>query len=263
MREEGHLMPNSNEALDEMPDCSMSVQKLYDACKATFTRNGGSFSAQGLLRVRSLLDVIKPSDVGLDENVPSQQTRNAGFFGRINGRKGKVSPAISYLHLYECEDFSMGIFCLPSSAVIPLHNHPGMTVLSKLLYGSMHVKAYDWVDHADASNPRLAKLAVDRVMSAPCESAVLHPKSGGNIHVFTAVTSCAVLDVLAPPYSSKDGRHCTYFRASSYANRSEGPLTEEQRKERAQNDLVWLEEFQPPDDFVIKRAPYNGQKITS
>ena len=55
----------------------------------------------------------------------------------------------------------------------------------------------------------------DHVLTAPCATEVLFPASGGNIHAFTAVTACAVLDVLAPPYDADRGRSCTYYRMVS------------------------------------------------
>lgn len=148
------------------------------------------------------------------------------------------------------------LFFLPATAVIPLHNHPEMTVFSKLLLGTMHIKSYDLVDpvpshdsmqHSQREYPywesvhthllhiytnlnvaegvgsvtyqcyydfagRLARLVADKDFTSPCDTSVLYPTTGGNIHEFTAITTCAVLDVLGPPYSKEDGRDGSHYK---------------------------------------------------
>ncbi|XLU69674.1 hypothetical protein S245_028727, partial [Arachis hypogaea] len=64
---------------------------------------------------------------------------------------------------------------------------------------------------------RLAKLAVDKVMTAPCETSILYPKHGGNLHCFTAITPCAVLDIFSPSYREDEGRKCTYYHDYPYS----------------------------------------------
>lgn len=59
---------------------------------------------------------------------------------------------------------------------------------------------------------REAYLVEDQILEAPCETEALFPSHGGNIHTFKAITDCAVLDILTPPYDAKKGRHCTYYR---------------------------------------------------
>lgn len=60
-------------------------------------------------------------------------------------------------------------------------------------------------------------MKADGILTAPCETSVLYPEDGGNMHCFTAQNACAVLDVLVPPYDDGSGRHCQHYNVSSSA----------------------------------------------
>ncbi|ESW11590.1 hypothetical protein PHAVU_008G043100 [Phaseolus vulgaris] len=240
----------------------MSIgQRLFQTCNQVFasTSPGIVPSPQHIEMLLSVLDGISHEDVGLRPDMPCFNTN-------------KRTPKITYLHIYECEQFSMGIFCLPPSGVIPLHNHPGMTVFSKLLFGTMHIKSYDWVtdlpphmstmvkpsETSQTSDMRLAKVKVDAEFDAPCDPSVLYPNDGGNMHWFTAVTACAVLDVLGPPYSDPDGRDCTYYQNFPFSNYSVDGISipEEERK-----TYEWLQEKEKPENLKVVVKMYSGPKI--
>jgi len=199
-------------------------------------------------------------DVGVSPDMP--------FF---KATKGEGYPRITYLHIYECDRFSIGIFCLPPTGVIPLHNHPEMTVFSKLLFGTLHIKSYDWVKDAATGSAliadpsdgrsgeaRLAKVKVNSKFTAPCSTNILFPADGGNMHCFTAKTPCAVLDVLGPPYSDPAGRHCQYYLDSPFPKFTMKELTV---SEEERDGYAWLEEIERPKEVTMVGALYNGPKI--
>jgi len=241
------------------------IKNLSDACKVSFSPDG-PISEEALERVRALLDEIRPLDLGLDNEAQIARTWNSST-RQQNGRRGRgglnqnASP-IKYLHIHECESFSMGIFCMPPSSVIPLHNHPAMTVLSKLLYGKVQAESYDLIDVADPTDPlkpRPARCVRDREMTAP-ETTILYPDRGGNIHTFRAITPCALFDVLSPPYSAENGRDCSYFRKSLVKE----PSVVSPSEIDSSSEVVWLEELedhQPPEGFVVARGLYKGPVI--
>nr|KYP70098.1 2-aminoethanethiol dioxygenase [Cajanus cajan] len=235
---------------------SNTLQQLSDSCREAFKGPGTVPSPQDVQRLRHILDNMKPEDVGL--------SRDLQFFKP--GNITKENQRVTYTTVCKCDNFSLCIFFIPEGGVIPLHNHPGMTVLSKLLLGLMHIKSYDWVDPETSNNLlqqpsqlRLAKLKADKVFTASCDASVLYPTTGGNIHEFTAITPCAVLDVIGPPYSKEDGRDCSYYRDHPYAsfpNERTGEAKEEN------DSYAWLEEIEMPEKSKMDGIEYLGPTPT-
>ncbi|RDX74404.1 Plant cysteine oxidase 2, partial [Mucuna pruriens] len=214
-------------------------------------------SPQHVRELRHILDNMKPEDVGLSRDL---QFFKPGNIVRENQR-------VTYTTVYKCDSFSLCIFFIPEGGVIPLHNHPGMTVFSKLLLGLMHIKSYDWADPETSHNllqqpsqypvfaARLAKVKADKVFTAACDTSVLYPTTGGNIHEFTAITPCAVLDVIGPPYSKEDGRDCSYYRDHPYASFPNDRIGEA----KEENDsYAWLEEIEMPENSEMDGIEYLG-----
>ncbi|GMP67512.1 hypothetical protein CsSME_00027464 [Camellia sinensis var. sinensis] len=101
--------------------------------------------------------------IGGMEAIDNQVRDNVLSFKNLNLRKHKIYCLSDFRtrwgHFGDIlETCQMGIFCMPPSSIIPLHNHPGMTVLNKLLYGA-----------------RPAKLVRNGEMRAPSEPTILYP----------------------------------------------------------------------------------------
>jgi cysteamine dioxygenase len=181
--------------------------------------------------------------------------------------------AIHYLHIHADENFSMGIFCLPPNATIPLHDHPGMSVISRVLYGGLHIKSCDFCEtQSDLMLEMIAgtdcawakETHSDTTVTAP-HTTMLLPNSG-NIHEFTAdgTYGCAILDILAPPYDVEEDRDCTYYQQLELPEAWREQLeTQDGIDEELAAALSLLVETETEDDFMVISGHYTGPKVAT
>lgn len=152
--------------------------------------------------------------------------------------------AVFHRLIAENERANVALFELGPGAFIPAHNHPGMAVFSRLLFGRLQAVSFTRrsglgvlcdrnviLDADNAGSPGAAAGTGD-FAAAPGAAAgtaggslaAAMPLPGvttlsalpveGNIHAFRNAGSSPVvlLDIICPPYSIEDGRACTYFK---------------------------------------------------
>ncbi|UJR23691.1 hypothetical protein I4U23_026673 [Adineta vaga] len=123
----------------------------------------------------------------------------------------KSNAPVFYMKLYEDKIISVGIFIIKSHHRIPLHDHPHMFGLIKVLDGHGHLNAYNVLIEKN-SDELVCTRHVSTSINCQSETAVLYPNQS-NIHEISTINNdhCAFLDILSPPYSNEND--CTCYKA--------------------------------------------------
>lgn len=204
------------------------------------------------------LEGIQASDLRLRAQDPS----------RLRGRGG-----VGYQDVYSGPDMTLCIFLIRAGSYIPMHDHPGMHVFGRLLFGRMQVVAYDLEQESPGSPPdlgdlepdspelghshghevrrrlRRARLTQDNVLGPEPVTYSLGP-SRYNIHELHALEDLAFFDIVSPPYNTRVGRDCTYYARVAAGTSPEARSPPE--------GSCWLEVVKPPRTFSTEPMAYNG-----
>ncbi|XP_058508263.1 2-aminoethanethiol (cysteamine) dioxygenase b [Solea solea] len=244
------------------PDCSgvMSsiVQKIARQALVTFrspprpAEDAGMSFVENLGKLKNLMTEVRAADLKL---VPRRAVDSAAGVAAPQRGCPHGAPPVTYMHISESEHFSMGVFLLKSGASIPLHDHPGMHGVLKVLYGKVRISCFDRLEPLPAAQVGALRRSVLRSTgelteeSGPC---LLSPDRD-NLHQIDAVDGpSAFMDILAPPYDPDDGRDCHYYRVMMD---SEAELARKEPQE------VWLMEVSQPPHFWCGAEPYPGPEV--
>jgi hypothetical protein len=122
--------------------------------------------------------------------------------------------------------FTISLFVLSSSAHLPIHDHPSMRVITKLLMGSLRIQSYTLPPTSDSGSDSTASSSDEGPCPALVDVTDLTIVEGGgggsgkslktigkgspNLHSLHPLSETVVfLDIQSPPYS--DEQSCTYY----------------------------------------------------
>ncbi|KAF0027847.1 hypothetical protein F2P81_020588 [Scophthalmus maximus] len=246
-------------------DMSSIVQRIARQALVTFRsppragEDAGKSFLENLGKLRSLMTEVRAADLRLAPPPPPylhlhQQLHHG------------AAPPVTYMHICETDQFSMGVFLLKSGASIPLHDHPGMHGVLKVMYGKVRISCFDRPQPpAPVGALRRSVLRSTGEFTEECGPCVLSPDRD-NLHQIDAVDGpTAFMDILAPPYDPDDGRDCHYYRVLPDAEAS--PAGRQQQQQRGEEEEeeekdAWLMEIPQPPGFWCGAEPYPGPEVS-
>lgn len=119
------------------------------------------------------------------------------------------------MNIIETDNYHIAVFIIPKGKSLPYHDHPNMTVCSKVIHGNLKIKSFTPISNTNMSlRKSFTALLNDDCVKSSDDSAWYLTPSEGNIHEFVATSSCVVFDILLPPYNYPT-RSCNYYKISA------------------------------------------------
>lgn len=232
------------------------MERLWKQALRTFSKRNvlsqQSFE-ENFLVLKSLADAVTAADVKLDLKLLERHP-----LGPLSRRK----PPVTYIEIYEDDNVTIGIFILKAGVKLPLHDHPQMYGILKVISGTVSIQSYSVVPR-DRLSPRVssetkcvyAEKLPEVTVNQSDSSCTLTPNER-NLHEIRSVDGpAAFLDILAPPYESEKSdanltdRSCHYFVEKPWTN---GDCDE---------NIKRLCVIPSPPEFWSDSAPYNGPEL--
>ena len=230
--------------------------RVFKQAQITFDRNNQQILARNLNLLKNLVSELSIIDLGLNPELAS--------------KRAFTSPdkaPCTYISIHENPEFTMSckkfqikikyiefnnlfilVFILRDSYTMPIHDHPRMNGILKIVSGSVRIQSYTRINPGNSeilvkSEPLQEISATDAVTS------ILSPEEC-NYHEITAIDGpAAFFDILSPPYSEYDyqnrdehRRQCHFYSKSV---------------KDSENQILKLDIIPVPSHYICDSVRYN------
>lgn len=220
-----------------------AIEVLAKQAMKTF---GDRACQKSLDKLWSLMSKITAEDVKLDKNILDYV--------------GRQSAPMCVMDIFENKDITIAIFVLKHGVTLPMHDHPGMHGLLKVISGIVELNSYSMRtknDHVIKSNEEITAIKHRSISLNSNSSACILTPSEKNLHEIKCIQGpAAFLDILSPPYDvdefGKGPRPCTFFKIVKSKLCTESADVFEE---------VQLSVIESPRDFYSSTLKYIGPPL--